>query len=209
MTPKGSISDARLSTLLFLMAQIVPPALMFWLVFGHWGIGVSMIIGIPMLYSAVRIPLLFYRKQFHLLLRPTLTLMLSLIIVGMGNYYANEATRYVDQLAREMQNQCNLDGTCKLPPGEWTPSESYPTLFQTRTKGLVPIGIVLTFNEYEPNKELPCTKETSQPKCANGKSQKPLRFTAFHLMRLVADHHHDVYGGVGRSLNIPGPSEDE
>lgn len=204
MTTDESITDAGVGTFLFLVAQIAPPLVMFWLVFGQWGIGVGMIVGLPMLWSAVHIPILLYRKQFPYLLRPVLTLLLALIIVTMGNYYSNEAARYVDQLGREMQEQCNRDGVCKLPPGDWTPSSGYPTLFSTHTKGLVPIAIELTFNEYEPNKEPACAEAARQPKCPGIKSQEPLRFTAFHLMRLVEDHHYHVYGGVGRSLNIPG-----
>lgn len=198
------MTSARLGVFLFLAAQIIPPALMFWFVFGKWGIGVGMIIGAPMLYSAVRVPLLLYRKQFRFLLRPMLTLLFALTIAQMGGYYAREAAKYVNQLAREMQEQCNRDGVCKLPPGEWTPSDGYPTLFYAHTKGLVPMSIVLTFNEYEPNKEPPCGEAARPPKCPGRKSQGTLRFTAFHLTRLVEDHNYDVYGGVGRSLNIPG-----
>lgn len=210
MTADESITStsARLDTFLFLVAQIVPPVVMFWLVFGQWGIGVGMIIGLPMLWSAVHIPILLYRKQFPYLLRPVLTLLLAFIIARMGGYYANEAARYVDQLARSMHEQCNRDGVCKLPPGDWTPSDRSSTLFHTHTKGLVPIAIVLAFNEYEPEKEPPCTEAPPQPKCPGSKPKEPLRFTAFHLTRLVEDHHYNVYGGVGRSLNIPRGSGD-
>ncbi len=208
MTTDESITDASVGTFLFLVAQIAPPVAMFWLAFGQWGIGVGMIVGLPMLWSVVHIPILLYRKQFPYLLRPVLTLLFALIIAKMGSYYSNEAARYVDQLAHTMHEQCNRDGVCKLPPGDWMPSDRYPTLFHTHTKGLVPIAIVLTFNEYEPNKEPPCA-EAPQPKCPGSKPQEPLRFTAFHLTRLVEDHHYNVYGGVGRSLNIPAGSGDD
>lgn len=210
MTTNESIASARWSTFQFLAAQIVPPVAMFLFVFGHWGIGVAFVIGPPMLYSAFRVPLLLYRKQFRRLLRPVLTLLFALTIIQMGGYYATEAAKYVDQLAREMQQQCNRDGICKLPPGEWTPSDGYgyPTLFYSHTKGLVPISIVLTFNEYEPNKQPPCAEAAPQPRdCPGKQSQETLRFTAFHLTRQVEDHNYHVYGGVGRSLNIPGADE--
>jgi hypothetical protein len=203
------IASARRNTFLFLAAQITPPFLMFWLAFGEWGIGTGIIVGLPMLFSAIHVPLLLYKKQIRLLLRPVLTLLLALTIVIMGNYYSRESARYVDQLARQMQEQCNRDGFCKLPPGEWTSSDSNSTLFYTRTKGLVPMYISLTFNEYEPNKEPSCTEAATQPKCPDHKPQGTLRFTSFHLARLVEDHSYHVYGGVERSLKISGIDEEK
>lgn len=195
-------TQAHLKTPLFYVAQIVPPLLMFLFVFGKWGPGAAFIVGPPILYSAVRIPLLLYRKQFRILLRPALTFLLALIIIVMGNYYTGVSARYIDQLAREMQAQCNHDGICKLPTGKWTHSAEYPTLFYTQTKGLVSMNIVLTFNESEPNNEPTCAKPAPRSKCPHGKSQTPLRFTTFHLSRLLDDFNYDAYGGIGRPLNI-------
>lgn len=184
---------------LFVLAQMVPPILMFYFVFGHWDPGVTIILGPALLYSAIRIVILLYRKQFRLLLRPALTVMFAVIIIGMGGYYAAQSALYVKQLAQDMHAQCNRDGVCKLPPGEWKANDRYPALFESHTAGLVPMTIVLTFNEYEPTIKQPCVAQSPKSGCSN---QQP--FTAFHLVRLLDDFSYSVYGGVGRSLNIPG-----
>jgi hypothetical protein len=184
----------RLKTIIFVAAQVLPPLLMFYLAFGRSDIGVSFIIMPPLLYSVCRVPWLTYKKQFRKLLRPTLTIIFAITCIRMFHYYSEQSIQYVKELAQAMQVQCNRDGYCKLPPGDWRGHDGSPTLFHTRTQGLVPITIYLSFNEIEPN-------ENSA--CKDNKLERSKPFTTFRLNRLIEDHHYIVYGGVGRSLNMP------
>jgi hypothetical protein len=197
----GPQTSRRVPTILFLALQIIPPTLMFWIVFGRWNTGVGLIIGLPMLYSAFRVPLLLYRKQFSLLPRPSLTLLFAAIIIGMGNYYAAASARYVEELARDIHAQCNRDRVCRLPHGDWEPYYDSKNIFVSHTRGLVSMPIVLTFNEYEPSMRKPCDESFPKRDCRD-QQRETLPFTAFHLVRTLEDFNYGVYGGVGLPLSI-------
>lgn len=187
---------------LFVITQTVPPLLMFYVVFGRFDIGTSLIVIPPLLFSLFRIVKLSYKKQFHLLLRPSLTAFLGMVFIAMGNYYSIQSVEYVRQLARTMHEQCNRDGICKLPVGDWRVADGYPTLFRSYTTGLVPMRLVLTFNEFEPGKNVGCDCPITKPGSPSSCLTKTVSFTSFHLLRQLEDHNYGAYGGVGRTLNI-------
>ena len=174
----------------------MPPSLMFYFVFGRFDIGASFIVGLPMVYSLFRIPYLLWKKQNHRILRPILTLFYVFIFTAMGNHYKHESKKYVQNLARVMQEQCNRDGYCKIPAGNWKVSDFSEQVFYSNTKGLVPMRLVLTFNEVEPDGNGQCVS-------AEEASQKSKQFKTFHLERKIEDFDYEVYGGAGRSLNMP------
>lgn len=180
--------------LIFLITQVLPPLLLFYVAFGRSDIGLVFIIIPPLIYSICRVIWLIQKKQYPKLLRPTLTIFLVITNIAMFRYYSAQSILYVRELAKVMQEQCNRDGFCKLPPGNWKGTEGSPTLFHTHTKGPVPILINLSFNESELN---------SNVDCKNHNSKEIAFFTTFRLNRLIEDNHYIIFGGVGRPLNMP------
>jgi hypothetical protein len=190
----------------FWVTQTAPPALMFCFVFGRLDIGASLIVGPPLLYSTVRVIKLVFMKSFRELLRPALTMIFALTWIGMGAYYSRKSVEYVKQVAHEMQDQCNRDHECKLPAGDWKqeyPGQESANIFSSKTQGLVPFGLTITFNESEPTKAGSCADRSPMPACAGHKMANHAVHTVFHLVRQLEDGNYEVYVGVGRSLNIP------
>jgi hypothetical protein len=189
----------------FWIWQIVPPSVMLYIFFGTWNIGTMMILTIPLLYSLYRMILLGVRHKFNWMLRPVLTFSFGGIIIVMGNYYANQSMLYVKELAQAMQEQCNRDGYCALPPGSWKQSDYCPQLYYGRSSGLVPFSIVLTFDEPAPSGNAPSS--SMHPTINHNEAQSVpafKRYTAFHLVRNLEDFDYNVYGGVGLPLTSGG-----
>ena len=189
----------------FWIWQIVPPSIMLAAVFGTWHIGTMMILGIPFLYSFYRVISLGVRRRFDLMLRPVLTFSFGAVVIVMGNYYANQSMLYVKALAQTMQEQCNRDGYCALPPGSWKQSDHYQRAYHMRSPGLVPFSIVLTLKEAAPSANAPSS--SMHPTINNDQAQSvpPFkRYTAFHLVRRLEDSNYNVYGGVGLPLTSGG-----
>jgi len=207
----------RLRTALFLCAQIAPPLLMFGMALRYWDPVVTLFAVPVALYSAGSMVWQIRKKQYRLLLRPVLTVTLSLAIAAMGSYYAEQSVRYVQQLARDMQTQCNRDGICRLPPGEWEAHGK--TMFTSHAPGPVHLVIILTVNEYVPRKKAVHAKghrqprapqpSPAQPQSPTGQFPDAIRFTAFHIDRLLQAHDYSAHGGVGRLLDIPGVTDQE
>jgi hypothetical protein len=189
----------------FWIWQILPPSIMLAAVFGTWNIGTMMILTIPFLYSFYRVILLGVRRQFNLMLRPVLTLSFAAIVIVMGNYYANQSMLYVKKLAQTMQEQCNRDGYCALPPGSWKQDDHYRRLYYGRSPGLVPFPIVLTFDEPAPSPNAPSSSMHSTLNPNQAQSVPTFKkYTAFHLVRHLEDFDYNVYGGVGLPLTSGG-----
>jgi len=189
----------------FWIWQIVPPSAMLYIVFGTWHIGTMMILTIPLLYSFYRVILLGVRRQFNLMVRPVLTFSFAIVVIAMGNHYAHQSMLYVKGLAQTMQEQCNRDGYCALPPGSWIQDDHYQRLYYERSSGLVPFSIVLTFDELAPSPNVP--SPSMHPTINNDRAQSvpPFkRYTAFHLVRHLEDFDYNVYGGVGLPLTSGG-----
>jgi hypothetical protein len=189
----------------FWIWQIVPPCIMLAVVLGTWNIGTMMILTIPLLYSFYRVVLLGVRRQFNLLLRPVLTFSFAVVVIVMGNYYANQSMLYVKALAQTMQEQCNRDGYCALPPGSWKQSDHYQRVYHMRSPGLVPFSIVLTFDEPAPSANIPSSSIDPTEKQDVAQSAPTFKkYTAFHLVRYQEDFDYNVYGGVGLPLTSGG-----
>ena len=189
----------------FWIWQIVPPCIMIVAVFGTWNIGTMMILTIPLLYSVYRVILLGVRGKFNLMLRPILTFSFAAIVIVMGNYYAGQSMLYVKELAQTMQEQCNRDGYCALPPGRWKQDDHYQQLYYGRSPGLVPFSIVLTFDEPSPSVNAPSSsmdRTINHDQAQSGPTFK--KYTAFHLVRYLEDSDYNVYGGVGLPLTSGG-----
>ena len=189
----------------FWIWQIVPPSIMLYMVFGTWHIGTMMILGIPFFYSLYRVVSLGKRRRFDLLLRPVLTFSFAAVVIVMGGYYDNQSMLYVKGLAQTMQEQCNRDGYCALPPGSWKQSDHYRQLYYGRSPGLVPFSIVLTFDEPAPSANTPSSSMHPTKKHDEAQSVPTFRkYTAFHLVRHLEDSDYNVYGGVGLPLTSGG-----
>ena len=189
----------------FWIWQIVPPSVMLYTFFGTWHIGTAMVITIPFFYSFYRVVSLGVRRQFNLMLRPVLTFSFGAVVIVMGNYYANQSMLYVKALAQTMQEQCNRDGYCALPPGSWKQSDHCQQLYHMRSPGLVPFSIVLTFNEPAPSANTPSS--SMHPTINHNQAQSVptfKKYTAFHLVRNLEDFDYNVYGGVGLPLTSGG-----
>ncbi len=195
----------RLSNWWFWIWQIVPPSVMLYIFFGTWHIGTAMVITIPFFYSFYRILSLGVRRRFDLLLRPALTFSFAAVVIVMGNYYANQSMLYVKALAQTMQEQCNRDGYCALPPGPWKQQDHCEEIYRMQYPGLVPFFIVLTFKEPAPSANTPSS--SMNPTKKHDETQSALTFkkyTAFHLVRYLEDFDYNVYGGVGLPLTSGG-----
>jgi hypothetical protein len=196
------IENPRLVLADYLIAQILPPALLFYCTFGKWGIPSGILNVLPLLVSLIYVPIHIYRKQNRLLLRPILTVIFCLIVIAMGDYYAKQSEDYLLQLANEMQLQCNRDGYCRPPAGEWRPSRYYRTLFESKTPGYVAFSISLTFNEKtqlcEPNTDWEILK--SSP--GINRTEEFRGYKTFSLTRHLEDQNYIVSGGVGCKLKF-------
>jgi hypothetical protein len=170
-------------------------------VFGTWNIG-TMILGIPFLYSLYRVVSLGVRRRFDLLLRPVLTFSFAAVVIVMGGYYRSQSMLYVKALAQTMQEQCNRDGYCALPPGRWKQNDHLEEIYHGRSPGLVPFSIVLTFKEPAPSTDTPSS--SMHPTKIHNQAQSVQKYTAFHLVRILEDHDYNVYGGVGLPLTSGG-----
>jgi hypothetical protein len=189
----------------FWIWQIVPPSVMLYTFFGTWHIGTMMILTIPLLYSFYRVVLLGVTYKFNLMLRPVLTFSFAVVVIVMGNYYANQSMLYVKALAQTMQEQCNRDGYCALPPGSWIQSDHYQRIYHMRSPGLVPFSIVLTFDEPAPSANIPSSSIDPTEKQDVAQSAPTFKkYTAFHLVRYQEDFDYNVYGGVGLPLTSGG-----
>jgi hypothetical protein len=189
----------------FWIWQIAPPSIMLAAVFGTWNIGTMMILTIPILYSFYRILLLGVTRKFNLLLRPVLTFSFAAVVIVMGGYYGSQSMLYVKALAQTMQEQCNRDGYCALPPGSWKQDDHYQRLYYGRSPGLVPFSIVLTFDEPAPSANTPSS--SMHPTINHNQAQSVptfKKYTAFHLVRNLEDSDYNVYGGVGLPLTSGG-----
>jgi hypothetical protein len=174
-------------------------------VFGTWNIGTMMILTIPLLYSFYRVISLGVRRQFNLMLRPVLTFSFGAVVIVMGNYYANQSMLYVKALAQTLQEQCNRDGYCALPPGSWKQSDYYQQVYHMQSPGLVPFSIVLTFDEPAPSANTPSSSMHPTEKQDEAQSAPTFnKYTAFHLVRHLEDFDYNVYGGVGLPLTSGG-----
>ncbi len=164
-----------------------------------------MILTIPLLYSFYRVILLGVRRQFNLMLRPVLTFSFGVVVIVMGGYYDNQSMLYVKGLAQTMQEQCNRDGYCALPPGSWKQDDHYQRLYYGRSPGLVPFSIVLTFDEPAPSANAPSSSVHPTKKHDEAQSDPTFKkYTAFHLVRHLEDFDYNVYGGVGLPLTSGG-----
>jgi uncharacterized membrane protein YhaH (DUF805 family) len=191
----------RLHNWWFWIWQIAPPSVMLAVVFGTWNIGTMMILGIPFLYSFYRVISLGVRRQFNLMLRPVLTFSFAVAVMVMGGYYDNQSMLYVREMAQTMQEQCNRDGYCALPPGSWKQDDHYQRLYYGRSPGLVSFRIVLTFDEPAPSANAPSSSLHPTEKDNQAQSVPTFRkYTAFHLVRHLEDFDYNVYGGVGLPL---------
>ncbi len=191
----------------FWIWQIVPPSVMLYMVFGTWHIGTMMILGIPFFYSLYRVVSLGVRRQFDVMLRPVLTVSFALVVIVMGNYYANQSMLYVKALAQTMQEQCNRDGYCSLPPGPWEQGYRDPCqeIYGCRSPGLISFRIVLTFKEPAPSANTPSSSMHPAEKQNQAQSAPTFKkYTAFHLVRYLEDSDYNVYGGVGLPLTSGG-----
>jgi hypothetical protein len=189
----------------FWIWQIVPPSVMLYTFFGTWHIGTMMILTIPLLYSFYRVVLLGVTYKFNLMLRPVLTFSFAVVVIVMGNYYANQSMLYVKALAQTMQEQCNRDGYCALPPGSWIQSDHYQRIYHMRSPGLVPFSIMLTFDEPAPSANIPSSSIDPTEKQDVAQSAPTFKkYTAFHLVRYQEDFDYNVYGGVGLPLTSGG-----
>jgi hypothetical protein len=197
----------RLSNWCFWIWQIVPPSVMLYTFFGTWYIGTAMVITIPFFYSFYRVVSLGARRRFDLLLRPALTFSFAAVVIVMGNYYASQSMLYVKELAQTMQEQCNRDGYCVLPPGPWEQSRSdhCEGVYGCRSPGLVSFRIVLTFKEPAPSANTPSSSMHPTINHNQGQSVPTFKkYTAFHLVRYLEDGDYNVYGGVGLRLTSGG-----
>jgi len=189
----------------FWIWQIVPPSIMLAAVFGTWTIGTMMVLTIPFLYSFYRVVLLGMTRKFNLLLRPVLTVSFAAVVIVMGGYYSSQSMLYVKALAQTMQEQCNRDGYCALPPGSWRQSDHYQQLYYGRSPGLVRFSIVLTFDEPAPSANTPSSSMHPTKKHDEAQSVPTFKkYTAFHLVRHLEDFDYNVYGGVGLPLTSGG-----
>lgn len=191
----------------FWIWQIVPPSIMLATVFGTWHIGTAMILTIPFLYSFYRVVLLGVTRKFNLLLRPVLTFSFAAVVIVMGGYYSSQSMLYVKELAQTMQEQCNRDGYCALPPGRWKQSRSFhcEEVYHGRSPGLVPFSIVLTLKEPAPSANTPSSSMHPTEKHNHAQSVPTFKkYTAFHLVRYLEDFDYNVYGGVGLPLTSGG-----
>jgi hypothetical protein len=185
--------------------QIVPPSIMLAAVFGTWHIGTVMILGIPFFYSLYRVVSLGVRRRFDLLLRPALTFSFAAVVIVMGNYYASQSMLYVKALAQTMEEQCNRDGYCALPPGPWKQHDHCEEIYRMQYPGLVPFFIVLTFKEPAPSANTPSSSMNPTKKHNEAQSVPTFKkYTAFHLVRYLEDFDYNVYGGVGLPLTSGG-----
>ncbi len=196
---------SRLSNWWFWTWQIVPPCIMLAPFFGTWHIGTAMVITIPFFYSLYRVVSLIVRRRFNLMLRPVLTFSFGTIIIVMGNYYANQSMLHVMALAQTMQDQCNRDGYCALPPGSWKQSDYCEEVYGCLSPGLVSFRIVLSFKEPAPSGNAPSSSMHSTKEHDKAQSAPTFKkYTAFHLVRYLEDFDYNVYGGVGRPLTSGG-----
>jgi len=173
--------------------------------FGTWHIGTTMVITIPFFYSFYRVVSLGVKRRFDLLLRPALTLSFAAVVFVMGGYYSRQFMLYVKELAQTMQEQCNRDGYCALPPGPWKQSDHFNGIYHMRSPGPVRFSIVLTFKDPAPSANTPSssmhpTKEHNQAQSVPTFK----KYTAFHLVRILEDFDYNVYGGVGLPLSSGG-----
>jgi hypothetical protein len=187
----------------FWFLQIVPPTAWLVMLVGTWNIGTTMLLGIPLIFSIFSILFHIVKRKFEVLLRPILTVSFGLAIIIMGNYYANQSKLYVKTLAESMQVQCNRDGYCKQPPGNWKQAEYSEETYYEQTAGLVPFRIVLTFDAMTASNNSP---SSSERKGAAVNHVLPAavskKHTAFRLIRKMEDFDYQVYGGVGLPLSI-------
>ena len=191
----------------FWILQIVPPSVMLYTFFGTWHIGTAMVITIPFFYSFYRVVSLGARRRFDLLIRPVLTFSFAAVVIVMGGYYSRQSMLHVKELAHTMQEQCNRDGYCALPPGRWEQSRSdhCEGVYGCRSPGLVSFRIALTFKEPAPSANTPSSSMNPTKKHDEAQSVPTFKkYTAFHLVRYLEDGDYNVYGGVGLPLTSGG-----
>ena len=189
----------------FWICQIVPPSIMLAAVFGTWNIGTMMILTIPFLYSLYRVILLGVTRKFNLLLRPVLTFSFAAVVIVMGGYYSSQSMLYVKALAQTMQEQCNRDGYCALPPGRWEQDDHFEEIHHGRSPGLVSFPIVLTLKGPAPSANTPSSSMHPTKKHDHAQSVPIFKkYTTFHLVRYLEDFDYNVYGGVGLPLTSGG-----
>jgi hypothetical protein len=129
-------------------------------------------------------------------------LLLGGIVVGMGNYYKLKSIEFVEQTARELHAQCNLDGECKAPTADWMDLYGDGRTFSIRSPGLVQFPVQLSFNPKlpphgcDPEPKSTCTKKPEPNLIIE---QKRVSFT---IIRYLTDFSYGVTGGVGKPLSF-------
>ena len=178
----------------FLLVQVGPPAALLYFVYGRFDIGSTAIIGIPLIFSFIRVPWLLFKRQLKPILRPLLTVIVGVIYMKMGGESAAQSKEIARRMAYSLQEQCNRDGYCLVPAGNWQASDNSSTLFWMETATPVPMLLYLSFNDPRPSAKADCVKG-SDPKAS-----VPLK--TFRITRLLEDHHYTVYGGLGQTLEF-------
>jgi hypothetical protein len=164
----------------FWSLQIVPP-LVLLIGVGHFNIGTAFVFGPIMLFSFASILAKLVRKQYRTSVRPAIALSIGLIIVWMGNHYAKTSEQFTRDLAVSIQEQCDRDGYCDLPPGDWQQTGQHKDDFTTHSPGAVPFPIELWFNESDAHTQ---------------------KFVSFMLIRRLEDHKFYAHGGVRKELRF-------
>lgn len=177
-----------------LIMRIGPPIIFLIIVFGHWDVVLIALLVCVSVFCTARIIFLGFKRRYPRALRPSLTAIVAIGYLALGEHYEDRAGVYISQTAQTLQDICNRQRHC-VAPANWQRAEN-----QSRgdyfldLPGLVPLRVQLSL--YEPPFS-PATCRYGEKVLAT-ECPSPVSF----LIRRNSEDSSGATGGVDEPLQI-------